>query len=156
MRVFRDEIRFASILAILFGAVVILGGCATVARYSYDHGADFSALKSYTWAPGSLAASDNPLIDKNIRYYADQILKQKGFVLNSDNPDFVISMSYQSEYGSPYKLTGLYLYVSRGQGKELIWQGWAKGNIRDIRADAASPELAEAVKKILANFPPKR
>jgi hypothetical protein len=39
------------------------------------------------------------------------------------------------------------------QGKELIWQGTAAGT---INADAASPDLAEAVKKILMNFPPKR
>jgi hypothetical protein len=47
----------------------------------------------------------------------------------------------------------LNLYVYRNQGKELIWQGTAGGT---IKADAAAPDLAEAVKKILTNFPPKR
>ncbi len=156
MRVFREEIRPATILAIIFCAFMVLGGCAPVSRYSYDPAADFRALKTYAWAPGSLAAPENILIEKNVRYYADQILRKRGFAATSDNPDFVMSMSYESEYGSPYKLAKLYLYAARAQGKDLIWQGWAKSKITDIRADAASPELAEAVNKILANFPPKR
>ena len=149
MRVLRDRTEFGYILAIILGAVLILGGCATP-KYSYDPRADFSSLKSYTWASAPVAASQDPLIEKNVRYYAEQSLKNKGFAPTPDNPDFVTSMSYETDYDSPYKLNRLYLYVYRG--KDLIWQGWAKGG---IRTDAASPELGEAVRKILTNFPPK-
>lgn len=156
MRVLRDETRFGYILAIIFGAGIILGGCAATINYSYDPVADFSTIKSYRWEPGSLASRQDSLIEKNVRYYADQSLKNKGFTLTSDKPDFVISMNYQSHYDSPYKVQMLNLSVYRMQGKELIWQGTAVGTIKDIKADAASPDLAEAVKKILMNFPPKR
>ena len=156
MRVFRDETRFGTIWAIIFGAGMILGGCAATINYSYDPAADFSKIKSYSWEPGLLGTRQDPLVEKNVRYYTDQSLKNKGYTLTSDKPDFVISMNYVLDYDSPYKVRLLNLYIYRMQGKELIWQGTAAGTINDIKADAASPDLAEAVKKILMNFPPKR
>ncbi|HYA14549.1 MAG TPA: DUF4136 domain-containing protein [Syntrophales bacterium] len=153
MRIFREDTWFGSLLAIIFGAGMFLGSCATTFNYSYDPVADFSKGKKYSWETGSLDYHQNPLIEKNVRYYADQSLKDKGFTLTSDKPDFVISTIYTLDYSDPYKVRVLNLYVNRTQGKELIWQGTADGS---IKADAASPELAEAVKKILTNFPPKR
>ena len=98
----------------------------------------------------------DPLIEKNVRYYADQSLKEKGFTLTSDKPDFTMSMNYELEYSDPYKVRTLNLYVY-GQRKGLIWQGTAVSPFAGtISADAASHDLAETVKKILTNFPPKR
>jgi hypothetical protein len=156
MRVFRDEKRFGYFLAIIFGVSMILGGCAAKINYFYDPVANFSTIKSYSWAKESFASGQDSLIGKNVRYYVDQSLKNKGFTLVSDKPDFVISMNYQTDYDNPYKVRMLSLYVYANQGKELIWQGTAEGTIRDIKADATSPDLAEAVNKILMNFPPKR
>ena len=153
MRVFRNEKRFGYFLAVIFGAVMFVGGCAATINYSYDPVADFSVGKNYSWGSGWVANRQEPLIEKNVRYYADQSLKNKGYILSSDKSDFMISMNYESEYSDPYKVRVLNLYVYRMQGKELIWQGTAAGT---INADAASPDLAEAVKKILMNFPPKR
>jgi len=65
----------------------------------------------------------------------------------------MISMNYELEYLDPYKVRVLNLYVYRTHDKELIWQGTAEGS---IEVDASSPDLAEAVKEILTNFPPKR
>jgi len=109
--------------------------------------------KNYSWTSAWVANRQEPLIEKNVRYYADQSLKDKGYTLSSDKPGFMISMNYESEYSDPYKVRVLNLYVYRMQGKELIWQGTAAGT---INADAASPDLAEAVRKNLINFPPKR
>jgi hypothetical protein len=153
MRVFRNEKRFGYFLAVIFGAVMFVGGCAATINYSYDPLADFSTGKNYSWASGMSRNRPDVLIEKNVRYYADQYLKDKGFTLISDKPDFVISMNYESEYSDPYKLRVLNLFIYRTQIQELIWQGTAGGT---INADAASPDLAEAVKKILNNFPPKR
>ena len=153
MRVFRDERRFGYFLATMFAASMFLGGCGATINYSYDPVADFSTGKNYSWASGSLTNRQEPLIEKNVRYYADQSLKDKGFIQTPDKPDFMISMNYEPEYSEPYKVRLLNLYVYRNQGKELIWQGTAGGT---IKADAASPDLADAVKKILTNFPPKR
>ena len=156
MRVFRGETRFGYILAIIFGAGMILGGCAAKITYLYDPVANFSTIKSYSWATEWSGRRQDLLIEKNVRYYVDQSLKNKGFTLTSDKADFVISMNYQTGYNTPYKVQILNLYVYVMQGKELIWQGTAEGTIEDIKAEAASPDLAEAVNKILMNFPPRR
>jgi Domain of unknown function (DUF4136) len=153
MRVLRDHTWFGFLGAMIFGASIFIGGCAATINYSYDPVADFSMGKNYSWASGMSRNRPDVLIEKNVRYYADQSLKDKGFTLTSDKPDFVISMNYESEYSDPYKVRVLNLYVYRTQSQELIWQGTAAGT---IDADAASPDLAEAVKKILAKFPPKR
>jgi hypothetical protein len=156
MRVFRDKTRFGYLLAMIFGAGMILGGCTAKISYFYDPVANFSTIKSYSWATESYVGRQDLLVGKNVRYYVDQSLKNKGFTLTSDKPDFVISMSYQTDYNTPYKVRMLNLYVYVMQGKELIWQGTAEGSIKDIKADAASPDLAETVRKILLNFPPTR
>ena len=153
MRVFRDEPRLGGVMAVLLGAVMVCGGCAAAINYSYDPTADFSTFKKYNWAQESLVSRQDPLMEKNIRYYADKFLKDKGFTLTSDKPEFVISMNYALDYYDAYQLRLLNLYVYRTPGRELIWQGTAEGT---IKADAASPDLAEAVKNILTNFPPKR
>jgi hypothetical protein len=155
MRVFKDDKRFFYYLAVIFVAGMFLGGCAPTIKYSYDPAADFSMGKNYNWESGMFSNSQNLLIEKNVRYYADQSLRNKGFTLTPDRPDFVISMNYETEYSNPYKMRILNLYVYRTQSKELIWQGTAEGTIGTINADAASSDLAVAVKKILTNFPPK-
>ena len=158
MRFVRDETRFGYILAIIFGVGMILGlgGCATKINYIYDPAANFSTIKNYSWSTESFVSNQDPLIEKNVRYHVDRYLKNKGFTLTSDKPDFVISMNYQTDYNNPYEVQILNLYVYGMQGKGLIWQGTAASNIKDIKADASSPDLAEAVNKILIHFPPKR
>jgi hypothetical protein len=153
MRVLRNDIWVGFFGAMIFGASMFLGGCAATINYSYDPLADFTAGKTYSWVSGWSANRQEPLIEKNVRYVADRSLKDKGYTLSPDKPDFMISMDYESEYSDPYKVRVLNLSVRRTNGRELIWQGTAAGT---INADAASPDLAEAVKKILMNFPPKR
>jgi len=153
MRVFRNEMGVGYILAIIFGVGVILVGCAPTFNSLNDPVASFSTFKSYRWSTDSSTSRQNSLIEKNVRYYADASLKNKGFTLVPDRPDFVIAMNYETDYYRPYELRVLNLYVYGMQTKEPIWQGTASGT---IKVDAASPDLAEAVKNILMNFPPKR
>ncbi len=153
MKVLRDPTWFGFWGAMIFGASMFIGGCAATINYSYDPVADFSTVKNYSWLQESLASRQDPLIEKNVRYYADKFLKDKGFTLTPDKPELVISMNSSPDYYDAYKLRFLNLYVYRTPGRELIWQGTAEGT---IKADAASPDLADAVKNILTNFPPKR
>ena len=153
MRVIKDHKRFCYSLAVIFFGGMFLVGCAATINYSYDHAADFSTGKNYNWESGKYSARQNFLLEKNVRYYADQSLKSKGFTLTPDKPDLVISMNYETDYSDPYQVRILNLNVYRTQSQEMIWQGTASGT---INADAASSDLAKAVKKILTNFPPKR
>jgi hypothetical protein len=116
-------------------------------------GKDFSSVKNYGWESGmSYSYYNNTLIEKNVHYCADQSLGNKGFTLNTDKPDFLISMKYETEYSDPYKLRILNLNIYRPESKGRIWQGTTSGT---INADAASSELAVAVQRILTNFPPR-
>ncbi len=156
MRILGGEKQVGYVLAIIIGASMILGGCAATITYFYDPAVNFSTLKSYSWATDPFVSRQDSLVGKNVRYYVDQFLKNKGFTLVSDKPDFVISTNYQTDYDNPYKVRKLSLLVYLKQGNELIWQGTAEGTIKDIKAEAASPDLSETLKNIMMNFPPKR
>jgi len=153
MRVFMEDKWFCYSLAVIFVAGIFLGGCAATINYSYDPAADFSTGKNYNWESAKFSTRQNFLFEKNVRYYANQSLINKGFTLTPDKPDFMISMNYETDSSDPYKVRILNLYVYRTQSQEMIWQGTAGGT---INADAASSDLSKAVKKILTNFPPKR
>ena len=144
--------RICGVLA-LFAAALFLGGCAATIHYVYDPAVDFSTAKSYAWdTGGAWTFTPSPLIEKTVRYYVDQSFKDRGLTLGSERPDLLVTMYYETEYFDPYKVRTLTLYVARAQGKVRIWQGTAKGA---INGDAASSELAEAVQKIMENFPPQ-
>ncbi len=153
MRTSGDIMRLGGILAMIFGASMIFGGCAPTINYLYDPVAEFSTLKSYRWSTEASVSRQDLLVERNVRYYADRSLKDKGFALTSDKPDFVISMTYEIDYYRPYEVRVLNLYVYGMQKEEPIWQGTAAGG---IKSDAASSDLAKAIKKVLMNFPPKR
>jgi len=154
MRVFKAETRLAAIVTV-FLAVLIMGGCATTVKYSYDVRAGFPGLKSFKWVPSSAISSQDSLLETNVQFLAEQLLEQKGFTKVPEKSDLLISMNYESEYTSSrfgYQLRMLTLNIYKSEPKELIWQGTASGS---IRTDAASDDLKQAVQGILSNFPPK-
>ncbi|HEX7216029.1 MAG TPA: DUF4136 domain-containing protein [Methylomirabilota bacterium] len=137
-------------------AILIAGGCGgTTINHTHDPATNFGPLKSYAWAPGSPAYSQNSLIEANVRFLADPILEKKGFSRAAATPDLVISVRLDNyPYGSAdsYELRWLSLNVYRADGQTLIWRGTASGS---INTDAASGDLNKAVQDILAGFPPK-
>jgi Domain of unknown function (DUF4136) len=154
MRVFKAGTHIAAI-GTIFLAVLIMGGCATTIKYSYDTRTEFSGLKSYKWAPASAIYSQDPLLETNVQVLADQLLEQKGFTKVSDKPDLLISANYESELGLSrysYKIQMLTLNIYKSENKELTWRGTASGS---ICTDATSDDLKRAVQGILLNFPPK-
>jgi hypothetical protein len=150
MRVFKAEAHLA-VIGTVFIAMLIMGGCASI-KYSYDPRTSFSELKSYMWVPSSDNYSKNSLLERNVQVFAEQSLDQKGFTKVPEKSDLLISMNYDSEYGSQYELRMLTLNIYKSEPMELIWRGTASGS---ICTDAASSDLKKAVQGILANFPSK-
>ena len=80
-------------------------GCATPSSvdvtFDYDTGANFAALKSYSWMPPTGNAVSDELLVKRIKTTVDSQLQAKGPVLAGANPDFLIGMqlSGKSTYG---------------------------------------------------------
>jgi len=148
----KTEFRVGRIGAVLL-AVVIMGGCGTSIRYSFDARNVFPELKSYQWAKSNIIYRQDSLLEANVRFLADQDLALKGLTQKADTADLLVWMSYEYDYNSySFQLRMLTLNISRADNNELVWRGTAVG---DIRTDAGSGELKKAVKEILAHFPPK-
>jgi len=174
MSVFNRKEPLSLIAAVLL-SVLLVGGCATAIKYSYDTRTRFSEQKSYTWALPSATQRKDPLLESNVEALTDQLLAQKGLTRVSGKSDLIISMSYEFEsilYHDSYQLRMLTLNVSSVnhdmpapsdtakmpmqkedtlERKQLVWRGTAFGT---IYIDAASGGLTQAVQGILSNFPP--
>ena len=157
------EYKSLALTATIFLSVMIIGGCATAIKYSYDTKASFSEQKSYAWAPSSGMSRQDSLLEANVRTLADQLLVQKGFTRTSEKADLMISMNYEFDsgsyhYGYQLRMLTLNIYKIRhdmpspaGLHKELVWRGTASGT---INTDAASSDLKQSIEGILMNFPP--
>ncbi len=98
-------------------AILIGGGCGTTINHTHDPATNFGPLKSYAWAPGSPAYSQNSLVEANVQFLADPLLEKKGFRKATANPDLVISVrldnypygsaeSYELRMAGPERLPG--------------------------------------------------
>jgi len=103
--ILRNPYRFFLAIAVM-AADVALVGCATSSgnvdvTFDYDTGANFAALKSYSWMPPTGNAVGDELLVKRIKTTVDSQLQAKGPVPAEANPDFLIGMqlSGKSTYG---------------------------------------------------------
>jgi hypothetical protein len=154
MNVIKRGARYGFIFAALLTAMIILEACSGV-KYIYNPGTSFSGLTSYKWIPASGPGRQEPLVEANVQFVADQVLEKKGFKKTSSMPDLLISIENEYELSSSYEgyqLRMLTLNIYRRENMELIWRATAPGS---INADAASNDLKSAVQDILAKFPPK-
>ena len=89
----------------VMAAGLTVAGCATPSSvdvtFDYDTGANFAALKSYSWMPPTGNAVGDELLVKRIKTTVDSQLQAKGPVPAEANPDFLIGMqlSGKSTYG---------------------------------------------------------
>jgi hypothetical protein len=80
---------------ILIPVILFLGGCAAVQTYSdADKAVDFNKYHTYAWLQRSDSVQDifysNQLVEKNIKYYAEQEMASRGYILDNNNPDVLI------------------------------------------------------------------
>jgi hypothetical protein len=140
-------------IAVVLLAVLVMGGCGTAIKYSYDDRTKFPEFKSYQWIKAYGIYRQDPLLEANVQSLADKNLAAMGMTQKPDKADLLISMGYEFDYGSySYQLQMLTLNISRADTNELVWRGTATGT---IKTDAASGDLKKAVERIMANFPPK-
>ena len=152
-----------ALIVTIFLSILIMGGCTTTIKYSYDMKISFSERKSYMWDPLSVEAKQHPLLETNVQALADRLLAQKGFTRVSENADLMISMGCEGDfYKESYQLSTLTLNIYKmpkentTEKKELVWRGTAfRTAFSNINTDAASGDLRKAVQGILSKFPPK-
>ena len=175
------KIKLFSVLPIL---LLVSFGCSPVrVNYDYDADADFSSLKRYDWLESSLVIREEALLEKRIKNAITKNLQAKGFVLSTEEPDFLIALQGIRElkrdvvefehtthrrytaYDGHWQNHGVEVFEYE-QGtvfvdfistatKELIWRGTGTGVIEpDLSPQARDKRINHAIFDLLENFPP--
>ena len=162
---------------------VLLGGCASMAIQSdQDPAVSLDSYGTYTWSATQRAPGDvrvTPALNMQILEDIDRLLTDKGYVRVNTNADFSVSyqitvegenigatLSYYqgsnfgSDLGNPgtaarrYEEGTLIIDVLDGTSERLIWRGTATAEVRQrVNPEDRSAKVAEAVQKVLAQFP---
>lgn len=151
----------------------------------YDPTARFSELRTWDWLPQSARERggdrriDNPVMERRIRSAVEQELAASGYDrVEGGEPDFrvgyhaavedKIDVTTMDEYYGyrrrwrvttvdvrEYKRGTLILDIVDPGRRQLIWRGWAVGAIENPSPERVDRSVREAVKRILADFPPR-
>jgi hypothetical protein len=157
-------------------------GCSGVkVSTDYNNEFDFDRFKTYGWMatkPDLLRDPlvDTALLDRRVKRAVDDELAVMGYVRADADPDFLLSYHFGTEsqvdvsscgYHYPesprcwgqdveaytYAKGTLVLDVVEPDDLELVWRGYATGAIHDV--ERMEETIREAVKKVLAAFPPE-
>ncbi len=171
---------------LLLLSVALLTSCGSSISVStdYDLEEDFSQLKSFQWVDERIpnnALDLYPLVKKRVGESVAKDLEAKGFMLESDSPDFVIFAHARTQekmqvtdwggyywydpwwgpYGgrvdvSYYDEGTLVLDIIKVETKELIWRGTGKGVVREYsNPEKRQQAIDNTVSTILKDFPPQ-
>jgi hypothetical protein len=150
-----------------FFCLLVLAGCSPrQSSTDYDPTVDFSAYKSYAWAP---AAEDHipGLVDQQLTKHIDVILGHRGFELVEENPDLVVryhagrkevfadgGTTYGGTSGYSYDEGRLQIDFIDPRKQEIVFMG--KSETMLSTDQRAKPEqVKQAVLDALENFPPE-
>jgi hypothetical protein len=151
--------------------------------FDFDKTADFSTFKTYALKDGTKVG--DPLIDNRIVAAIDAELAAKGLTKNDGKPDIVVVYhvafdkkqditAYNTGYGRyGYRWGGgwgttdvrvneilvgtLVIDVADATKQAVVWRGMGVKEVDpQAKAEKRDKNIAEAVKKIFANFPPKK
>ena len=116
----KTGLRFKALVAAVL-TVVLVGGCGTSLKYSYEPLFSFAELKTYRWTEARRQYWGDSLLESNVRFQVDRVLQTKGFASSTDKPDFIVSIRYEGS--DVYELRALTLSVSRADNSPAIWRG---------------------------------
>lgn len=172
---------------ILFIAVLSgLMGCASISvKTDYDRSVDFRRFRTYSWDGGQKMMDDalmrDPLLRKRIKRAVDQVLQEKGFVLDTaDGADFTVVIhagvqermrvtnwggyGWYDTWWGPYGGRVDVSYYTQGTlvidmvdqvSKELAWRGLGEGIVREYNdPEEMEKDIRRTVEEILKSFPP--
>jgi hypothetical protein len=173
-------LRFASILAVAW-ATLALVGCATMRVGSFlDRGPDLTVYRTYAWASDAQLSTGDPRLDNN-EFFQTRLRDavEKGLVARglekaeSGQADFVLHYhasvtqkvdagGVDDRYGycedctpSVFDAGTLTLDVVDARTNKLAWRGWAESTFEGVVDDQQWLErrIDEAVGRILQKFP---
>ena len=165
---------------LLLSIAVLL--CLTAAAFSrdvktdYDHHANFSEYKTYSWAK---VETSNPLWDDRVKEAVDKELAKKGWTQVPSGGDVsIVAVSTTREkptlrtfydgfdgwmwggfadattYVENYEVGTLVIDMFDTRTKKLIWRGSAS-NVLSSKPDKNIKELDKSVEEMFEHFPPR-
>jgi hypothetical protein len=160
-------------------ALILLAGTASAqeVKLDYDRELDFSKYKTFGWSLAQEPAK-NPANHIRITRAVEQNLTAHGVTMATDgNPD--LYLMYYAKVGESVKVTGksagsyweptnlrttvevgkvkagtLILEMYDARTKDVVWRGVA--TTVGVRQDRVEEDINAAVKKLLADYPPKK
>lgn len=169
----------------LFGLVCFLVSCGTPTQVGPQHEAkvDFAGYSTFAWtrgAPVVFSGERAPELERRVTHAVQQFVQrefvQAGFVLlpRPDQSDLILQVlftsvgrrsvsdravpGYAEQYGSARDITQvvLSLEILDGKSKRLVWRNSVSQTIfGDLERGATDREIAIAVDRLLAGFPPQ-
>ena len=148
--------RFCSLVDADSYVLVSIARCETLqVSFDYEAGYAFSALDSYAWKPVQAATPGDSVIQSDNQLHewvtdaVDVKLAQRGFRLDRDAPDFLVS------YDAPVDMQGtLSLVFTLADSPRTIWRATAHDKAYPARnADAQEQRIRTAVGRLLEQFP---
>jgi hypothetical protein len=148
--------RFCSLVDADSYVLVSIARCETLqVSFDYEVGNGFSALDSYAWKPVQAATPGDSVIQSDNQLHewvtdaVDVKLAQRGFRLDRDAPDFLVS------YDAPVDMQGtLSLVFTLADSPRTIWRATAHDKAYPARnADAQEQRIRTAVGRLLEQFP---
>jgi len=162
-------------LSLLLCSALISCSSVTV-KSDFDANANFAQYKTFDFMPHASRSRDNPLNDKRVEAAIEQELIAKGLQKQTaGKPDLLVAYhtnvkdkidvdTYGYRYGRYGRRVGTYTTVQKYQQgtvvvdlvdakeKELVWRGWAKGEVND---SISKEKIDDTVAKILEEYPPE-
>lgn len=156
-----------------------LAGCATLQVNAFlARNADFNQYRTYAWDTPGMPATGDPRLDNNeffherLRAAVDRALAARGFEEATDRtPDLLlhyhVSIGQTIEDPPPASCTDclrdvydagtLLLDLVNQQSGQLVWRGWAEGNLSGVIDNQTWMErkVDETVARILGRLPGK-
>ena len=167
------QIRFLLSFAVLL--VLTSVAFSREIKVDYDHHANFSQYKTYSWGK---VETQNPLWDDRIKEAVDQELAKKGWTEVASGGDVTVMAigttrdqpTLQTFYDSfpgwrwggfgeattwveHYEVGTLIIDMFDSRDKKLIWRGSASDTLPD-KPDKAIKDLQKSVDKMFDHFPP--
>jgi Domain of unknown function (DUF4136) len=174
----RIEMKFRKLLAIsLFVIALTTAVFADKVNVDYDHGANFSQLKTYSW---SRVKTANSIWDERVKDAVDKQLAAKGWTQVPSGGEVALvaieKTSVHQQYNTfydgfggrrwggfgdattsvdNYKVGTLVVSMFDGNSKQLIWRGASSSDLSG-NPEKNTKKLDKDVHKMFKDFPPRK
>jgi hypothetical protein len=135
--------------------------------FNFDKDTDFGIMNTYSWLP----MPPSELVDEQMAKYiggtVKEELKTKGYNMETENPDFLITaFTSKKQLREPsfrgsviewydYEEGTLILDIIGTERSELVWRGTAKRVINPYDSEEERRKnVKKFIKKLLQKFPP--